>query len=191
MKNLRVLLGLSATLLMGAGFEKGNVTTITRISGDVTMRCRSNNGGGEESAHIRCDETLYDPGEFDFFVMDGPVAGQPDQAVLTARWPDGSTHAETQGFDAAKARSTRKFNLWANTLFQRALLDFGANDVHYELKQKRSGRALMSGDFKASGVSGEERRCPWRTYYSSDIHDCRGSTSRVCDRYFFEERDCK
>lgn len=179
------VMGLSSAQARNVGFEVGNVLEAVEIDGPLTVQCHDPNVGWD-TAYFNCYADLLDPNEYSYFKIEGQV--DADRVTLVARHEDGSTRTKSSAFEARKSRSKDRFNLWINTVFQRALLEFGKNQVSYQLE--KGSRVVERGTFTVTVKEGRARHCDHRTMFSSNINDCR-SGSFMCDRYFSEQNYCQ
>ena len=167
------------------GFSAGNDLTATTIQGDLSVQCQEN--GQFAFARFSCEMTVLDPAEYSYFVTDS--GGDADTITLTATWENGKTVIKKASFNPATGKSKDSFNLWIATLFQRPLLDFGKNKVHFVLS--KSGKTRQEGDFIATIHDGPSRRCRNGFQTSFGLNDCRSGGSIVCRNYFDQENYCK
>lgn len=181
MKNLiLLLLGLFSFNAFGVGFEPGNSFEAVEIEGDIMITCDDMASGRHDFVSVRCRDELLLPGEFVKFSGDKGL--DADEVSLTSKWEDGSTRTKTENYDPATGLSKSTFNLWIRTLFQRPLLDYGKNEITYELT--KDGSAVQSGRFEAQVAQGEKRVCSARHhFFSNSSQDCY-SPSNMCRRYF-------
>lgn len=181
MKNLILLaFGLFSTTVLAAGFQSGNSFEAAEVQGDISITCDDFSTGEHDFVSVRCRDEILNPGEFAFFQGDQGVSA--DEVSLTAKWEDGTTRTKTEDYDPATGLSKSSFNLWIRTLFQRPLLDFGKNEITYELKN--SGSTVQSGSFEANVVAGAKRVCAVRHhFFSNSGNDCR-FPANLCRRYF-------
>lgn len=111
-----------------------------------------------------------------------------DEAVLVSQRADGKTIEKTLPYDSTKGQTTRRANLWVNTLFQKALLDIGSNSVSYQLKQ--GGAVRASGSFNATVTPGPTYTCRNETWNSSTANDCT-FPDQQCRSYFARNNWCQ
>lgn len=165
------------------GFDVGNDFTVTPYFGHVTVNCR--NYSESATANYYCRGEQFGPAYFPHFVSRS--ARDADEVALLATWEDGSQHKKSSAFDSSTGQSKKGFNLWIRTLFQRPLLTLGENQVHYTLK--KDGTNVEEGDFNANVIREKSKTCYPKSYFSSNLSDCRDEAS-ICRRYFDEEDRC-
>lgn len=182
---LFTVLGLSSAQARNVGFEVGDVLEAVEIDGPLTVQCHEP-GVGWETAYFDCYGDLLDPNEYSYFKIEGQV--DATRVTLVARHQDGSTRTKSSDFDARKSRSKDRFNLWINTVMQKALLEFGTNQVTYQLE--KGSRVVERGTFSVTVKEGRARHCEHDTIFSSRLSDCR-SGSFMCDRYFRNQNYCQ
>lgn len=165
------------------GFEKGNSLTVTPVQGQVRVVCNGFNGNG--AAVYTCRDVLMKPGAYDYFV--GIRDARATKVELKAIHQDGSDRSKTLAYQGSRGRSDEAFNLWISTLFQKPLLEVGANTIKFRL-MGNSG-VYAEGEFQAVVTKSTMRECPAASYHSSDINDCNSQYS-ICQRYFNEHNSC-
>jgi hypothetical protein len=176
-----LFLTLLSTVSAGAvetGFETGNTFHAVALEGRVHVSC-NDPGRGQDSRFWNCFEVTLDPAEYAYFVTDS--GGQANSLELTATWDNGKVVKKSVGFDPAKGRSSRRVNLWIQTLTQKPLLDIGENQIEWRLS--RNKRVEREGRFTAKVIAGSSRACPLISVQSGDINDCL-NPGMVCARYF-------
>tara|TARA_R110000868_G_scaffold159516_20_gene388468 strand:- start:185 stop:718 length:534 start_codon:yes stop_codon:yes gene_type:complete len=151
-------------------FEHGTVYSATSLQGNVWVQC-----AGQPSEYRSCAGYDLEPGMYTTLVS----GADADKFQVEALHADGSTTKKKGKFDADSGKSSA-INLWIRTLFQRPLLEMGANTVRYTLTKK--GQVVEQGEFEVRVDRGARQVCPTGTIYSPG-NDC-GSTSYVCDMYF-------
>ena len=170
---------LAEIALADAGFRNGNEIDVTHYKGWVRVTgCTQGH-----QTHL-CRAADYDPGAFDRFMTSQRVVA--DRVKLTAFHEDGSKRTKKGKYDSNKSLSKR-FNLLVSTVFQRPLLEYGANTVRYELTNKRD--VVASGEFEANVNFLGERSCPdmWLSGWGST---CDNAAS-ACNEYFRRVTGCQ
>lgn len=188
MKKIILLLALFLCSKLWAttpGFRSGNEFRAVSVQGTISVRCVSPQGS--TTAFHSCRDNILYPGDLDFFYHPDKVAG--DKVSLRVEQSNGTIRESSKKYDSATGLSTRRFNLWINTLFQRALLNNGLNKVDYEVTQRGVITDMGSFDVLVS-KSDDVQVCRRRHYFSSDMTDCRSSQS-LCARYFREQNYCQ
>ncbi|OFZ20377.1 MAG: hypothetical protein A2Z20_07885 [Bdellovibrionales bacterium RBG_16_40_8] len=173
---------LSSSLVNAAGFSSGNNFFETRLFGEVTVLCTYPGRGGSRMVYCR-GETL-DPVEFDYFVLDEYVPAS--KIILKSREIE---ITKKMAYVSEKKRSKKQFNLWVWTLFQRPLLQYGENNIVYQLLD--GSKIVRDGEFKVSVQRGEDRQCRHRVMHSSSPDDCDFGSRSICDEYFRLENYCE
>ena len=167
----------------GVGFDAGNEFSATPLSGEVRVTCYDN--GRYDHATFRCRDEILEP--FDHVRFIGPDGLDADKVELSSRWESGKTRNKKKGY--SNGRSSGHFNLWIRTLFQRPLLDYGRNLIHFVMK--KDGKRVAEGDFTATVTKAPRRHCRYRSHYrSNNESDCRTGSS-MCGRMFREQNYCR
>ncbi|MGE0762846.1 MAG: hypothetical protein AB7N80_06180 [Bdellovibrionales bacterium] len=177
MKSLGLGILFWATTASAGSFEGQTSFTAVPIQGDLHVVCQ--NGTQYESRFVTCTDVILDPFDHGYFTAEKDTGA--DEVVLTSQRTDGKTVEKKIGYDSTKGQSTRRVNLWIETLFQTALLDVGTNPVSYELRQ--DGQVKASGQFDATVTMAERKTCPRGFESSSSMDDCR-FLDFMCTRYF-------
>lgn len=168
------------------GLEIGNQLETLRLDGTVRVMCREF-GGRVSIGYVSCRRWTLEPAESSRFKTDSNTGA--DRVVLKATHEDGRVVTKDGGFDSAKGVSQGRFNLWINTVLQRALLDVGHNDIEYVLK---NGDAIVKqGKFTVIVGEGQNRVCPLGHATSNDPNDCRFADSALCSSYFRDMNYCR
>lgn len=191
MKNaifIAILLLASWSWASEVGFQKGNERSSIIVEGDIVVVCDDPFQGGTQFGNFHCQRDILLPSEFDYF--QGPEGVRADEVTLTAVREDKSTRSKTIDYDTAKMQSSKRFNLWIISLFQRPLLKMGRNQVTYVMKRK--GKVTSSGQFEVNVNDGGVKACSRRGFYRSTVgSDCFGvGANKFCDQYFFENKYC-
>lgn len=166
------------------GFSGGSEFNVIPLDGSITVQC--NAGIESRVSHFDCNTEILSP--YDFAYFHGPKGIDADEVVLVATREDGSTRKKDGAYDANAGRSKKQFNLWVSTVFQRPLLNFGKNNVAYNLT--KNGKAVLAGNFDVVVKAGQPRTCTRRYYFSSSMQDCESNWS-MCQRYFADENYCQ
>lgn len=188
---MKIFLGLFGLVLstqlwaQTPGFRSGNEFTSVSIRGSVSVQC-SNHQGSSHAAYS-CSDNILMPGDFDFFYHPDKVAG--DKVSLRVEQANGRVRTSSKNYDAQSGMSKTRFNLWINTLLQRALLNYGVNQVDYEITER--GVITDLGSFEVVvNQSRNVQTCQRRHYFSSNLDDCRNGAN-ICARYFRELNYCQ
>jgi len=105
---------------------------------------------------------------------------------LVVNREDGSTKKKSKKFDSTSGESTKKFNLWIWSLFQKPLLKRGLNSIDFTLT--KDGDAVESGSFEVNVSDGGTINCR-RGWYWGSGSDCN-STTFICNQYLNDSRYC-
>lgn len=167
------------------GFAAGTKYESVFIYGELTVHCHE--GSQSDSMYAYCRQTILAPSEFTHFY--GPEGVKADKVLLIAKHEDGSVKEKKKKYNYKKGRTKNEVNLWVTTLFQRALLENGRNDITYVMKN--NGKNVASGEFVADVEIAPERRCRRRRIHSFRIEDCRGGSAKMCQKYFQLENYCR
>lgn len=184
------VLGVALPSSAHVGFAGGNRFHYAQAVGDVWVQCpTAGHPGyppGPATASYRCYGYTFGPAEAAQFI--GPRI-DADEVELTAYRADGSIRTKSGSYNGLRGHSVDAFNLWMDTVFQRALIGVGRNDVSWTLK--RAGQIVMSGTFLAEVFQGPGLMCPSVTQTSWDPQDCI-SPNRVCSDYYYNfGRQCR
>jgi hypothetical protein len=155
------------------------------VQGRLMVTCNDPHDGSSVASYF-CESSFLSPAEAARFKTgSGAVA---DRVKLTATRADGSVRSKDGDFDSAKGQSTKRFNLWISTLFQRPLLRAGQNEITYLLT--RGGEKVEEGRFRANVTGGPTLTCASGHITSAAGDDCRFS-HRVCEQYFSQNNWCR
>lgn len=167
----------STTLQAAVGFSKGERFSVISLKGQLSVKC--NYTGYEGSAYYTCESQVLEPATYDYFI--GPAISEANRVVLNAERADKSIREKEEAYIGAKGQSARAINLWASSVFERPLLNYGANKVTYKLM--KDNVVLEEGTFKVQIDGGSARSCPNHAINSTFPGDCESSFS-ICERYF-------
>lgn len=168
---------------VNTGFETGNEFTARLYRGQVSVSCISSND--HSIYYYNCSAEDLDPAQTANFVIAPGV--DADQVALTSTWENGKTVDKNTDFDSTTGKSKKKFNLWISTLFQRPLLDFGTNKIHYVLS--KDGKTQSEGDFTATVKKAPATTCRPASLMETFAGNCQ-SVTVMCQRYFQEVAQC-
>jgi hypothetical protein len=177
------------------GFQSGSRFFVEKVSGDLVVNCQEQYSppfnGGPFFGSARCTGFIMNPTDFDYFV--GPNV-DADHVSLWAEYEDGTKSKEkTEKYlpgvpENGSGRSKGAFNLGTRTLFQKPLLSFGRNIIHYALTKKKA--VIQSGEFVVNVIDGGSRQCPrYGRYYSPDSSGC-SFPERYCSNLLKDPRYC-
>jgi hypothetical protein len=183
-----VLIVLAAAMMLAQNsfaqtFASGSDFSSIPVSGQVTMTC--NDGSNSKTVSFQCRDISLSPVEYDFFVGPRVDANQVTLNVLRA---DGTSRFKTIDYDGSSGRSTQRFNLWINALFQNGLLSEGANTIDYRLT--KSSALVTQGRFVSNVRRGAPLTCPTASLNSTTLTDCE-TMYTTCQRYFAQFNYCK
>ena len=160
------------------GFESGHEMTTVLSQGNVRVFC--NGARGQTSAYLHCYSNDLTPSlRSKLMVTDGVI--NADKVKLTAFHADGSQRSKSSKFDSNEGKSTKSFNLWISTVFQRPLLESGLNRIVYQFMNE--DEVVADGEFEVVINRGEDRNCSYGTIFSHRDSDCRAG-SNICNAYF-------
>jgi len=175
---------LVSSQVFAAGLAGGETYQANYISGDISIRCSS--AGQSDYRTHRCFGSYLSPESWSKFVDNSGV--NADKVKLTFRDHKNKKRSKSSSFNSSKGESKKSFNLWVRTLTQRPLLKSGDNEISYALSKK--GTTVETGTFNVHVEDTPTRRCGYRSYYSSNMDDCR-FPSNVCNQYFREQNACR
>lgn len=170
------------------GFQSGSQFFVQKMTGDLSVNCPMNPpyNNGPFYGTARCYGSVMSPSERDYFV--GPKVDS-DHVTLWVQYEDGSKSKEkTEKYLPSLGRSKNSFNLGIHTLFQKPLLAFGRNIVHYSLTKKDT--VVQSGDFEVNVVDGGSKTCQRDGFfYAPDSGGC-SFPERYCSELLSDPRYC-
>lgn len=172
-----VCLFLSISIFAAPGFSKGDRFQVVTLRGNLSVQC--NLGSEVRQSNFQCETQVLNPASYDIFV--GSAIPAADKLVLTAQREDKSLREKEESYDGSRGQSQRAINLWASSVFERPLLNYGVNIVTYKLIKDKT--VHEQGVFKVQVESGSGRSCPTHSMSSGSAVDCESSFS-ICDRYF-------
>lgn len=181
-----VLFFLLSVLLKPAnavGFQSGNSFWGYAIFGEVNLRCQDSIS--VETVQYKCEDTHLKPATMDYFT--GPQGVKANQIELRVIQENKNIRVKKMGYNSVLAMSDSRFNLWANSLLQKPLLDFGVNEIEYRLYNNNS--VVYSGRFSIDVKYGGGLVCPKQSYQSGNMNDCRQPFS-FCQKYFADKNYC-
>jgi hypothetical protein len=181
-----LLISQAVALTAGAvdtGFETGNSFTAREYQGQVSVNCAAPDD--HRGYFYACDDYGLDPAMSAKFVT--APGTDADHVKLSATWENGKTVSKDTGFDAASGKSSREFNLWISTLFQKPLLNSGTNKIHYVLS--RNGQARSEGDFIATVQQAPVSQCGSGMVTEFNSGNCQNQ-QYMCERFFNEVAHC-
>jgi hypothetical protein len=171
--------------VFATGLQHGNEYQAHILTGTMYVTC--NDGRNHDTATIRCRGNYLSPAEFTKFVTDSGI--DADKVTLTYKDHKGKMKSKSSSFNSSKGESKKRFNLWIGSLFQRPMLNYyGENKIGYKLT--KNDEAVEEGSFIVNVEKLPTRTCRYRSYYSSNVSDCRSGSS-LCDRYFKEQNYCR
>jgi hypothetical protein len=185
---IRSLLSLFAVSMIGTsafavsvGFADGNQFNSATIRGTLSLTCYDR-FGNRQYQELYCEEETLDPVEMSYLTTSEPI--DADGVTLSATRKDGSMRMKTQGYDASKMRSTKRFNLWVSSLLQKPLLDVGVNRIEYNFV--KNDATVASGTFDATVTRGPMRTCPHGVEMNGQSCDID-----YCAHYFEDNNYCE
>ncbi len=155
------------------GFSSGDIFTANRFQGRVWAYCPRST-----RMHI-CRAGRLSPVPRDHFVFDGDI--DADEVVLSNTNDLGETRTKKSAYSTRHNKSSKRFNLWINTLTQRALLYIGENEIRYSMK--KDGDTIEEGEFTVHVEDGGMRYCRQGKVRFNNDRDCHNSFN-ICNRYW-------
>ena len=176
MKFVLLLSLLLVTLLAEAKFSKGDQFQFVNIDGVLTVQCV--NG----TTTITCRDTFMDPWPYDIFI--GPTNLSAQSVEIHS-----DTNGETQvaNYTGRQGRSA-EINLGVFSIFQKPLLNLGANNIRYALLDKNKA-VLETAIFQVGVTRGPSRSCLAKEIRPISSQDCDYPYS-LCQAYFKGQNDC-
>jgi hypothetical protein len=165
------------------GFETGDSFTATDYRGHVTVLCEDPTDHRSYFYSCRTESLLPAP-TARFVAQPGTNA---DHVTLISRWENGKTYSKEGRFDSESGKSITNFNLWIATLFQRPLLTYGTNQIHYVLS--KNGQPQAQGDFVATVQKAPAQTCRDDVLTELNASSCHNGPW-MCQRYFDEVARC-
>jgi hypothetical protein len=167
-----------------AGFVAGSEFRAHYLTGNLAVLCTE--GGRTDTTTTRCEYSYLSPDSFSEFSVNSDV--DADSVRLLYRNARGKLKKKDSEFDPSTGKSTKKFNLWHNTLFQAPILRSGSNDIIYELSKGRD--VIGKGTFTVEVLDMYPRSCPNDRLHSNKLSDCR-DTVIICRQYFRKHNYCQ
>jgi len=164
-------------------FKSGNQFFSVPVYGQVFIRCQNASSGEYKQASFTCSDLRLSPVEYDYFV--GPAGMNADRVVLTAIQQSG--HKVEKKISYQNNQSTKRINLWIQSLLQKPLLDEGLNRISYKLYSE--SQVVSEGSFDVPVVRGQSKTCPNGNIVSTTMSDC-DSPYTACQKYFYEYNYC-
>jgi hypothetical protein len=179
MKNIILLVSLlfSASVLADAGFTAGDEFEAHYVEGNLNLTCYGPQGQVRR-VYWRCFDSYLTPAMYTKFYTDSGV--DADNVKITSTNAKGNSRSKSSRFSTKKGQSKSTFNLWINTLFQRALLGYGTNTISYELS--KDGDEVESGEFEVDVIQQPAKYCQSAWYTSYNMNDCVNGNF-VCGQY--------
>jgi hypothetical protein len=153
------------------------------LQGDVDVTCFER--GEIKRAYHQCSGYLLNPGAYAHFYHNSSAPA--DRVTVSTVHKNGKIVQKRSAWDQEKRRSNDAFNLWVWTVFQRPLLELGANVVSFELT--RNGRSLEKGEMTVQVRDGGLRQCRYRRITTGNASMCNSSAA-ACSEYFDLENNC-
>ena len=190
LKTLLAFLAFSSIAQARIGFSLGDNLVATPIQGQVRVVCDGFNGSG--TAQYNCRDVVLSPNPYDYFVGPQISSGFGNERVeLMATQEDGTVRVKSAAYDALRGKSREAFNLWISTIFQKPLLNYGANNIRYKIyTAERANEVQSEGLFVVTVQKSAGRMCPSVEYTSTDFNDCNSQYS-ICQRYFDQYKYCQ
>lgn len=168
--------GLLLSVAMGASFEGVTDFHYDTYRGTAHIQCPVS--AVPNYARVSCADYSLEPFAFGHFTAGAMDA---DEVRLTSLRADGRTVEKSGAYDGKEGRSEKEFNLWIETLLQRALFDVGENQISYQLL--KNGEEVVKGSFVATVKKGSDIACSTETIFTQDQDLCV-YPQRACRQYF-------
>jgi hypothetical protein len=166
----------SSVFAQDVNLDRVGVIYSDEIDGIVDVFC------GNKSWHTyRCYESYLRGGDYGRVVVSN---GSIDADYVKLQ-RIGSRYIKGAKFNAKTGRSTGKFNLWIRTLFQRAMLKPGMNEIQYTFTKKK--QEVQRGSFLIEVKEGNSRSCQRGSIHTRDC----SSPDQACNQYFRKFNYCK
>lgn len=170
-----------------AGFSKGNNLKMVNLSGSIKVKSKCENHSRTPFTIIKCESNDLLQGNEDYFV--GPANRMATEVELVAKGASGEVHRKSSNYDGAAGKSADTINLWYSTMLQSPLLEVGANQVMFILKNE-NGQEIQRGTFLVNVDSQPALECDQKTYSSLTPFEC-SMTKPTCQRYFKQNNFCQ
>lgn len=168
MKLIALVLGLllTSSAFGAAGFTAGEEFKANHVEGVLDLTCYG--PGQTRRVSWICYDNYLTPAMYTRFYTDSGV--DADRVKITATNEKGKSRSKSSGFKSSKGESSSSFNLWINTLLQRALLSYGDNVISYTLE--KDGQEVESGEFDVTVTQEPKRYCQRAWATSHNMNDC-------------------
>lgn len=160
-----------------AGLTAGNEFEAHYNEGQLNLTCFGPQGQVRH-AYWRCWESYLTPAMYTKFYTDSGV--EADRVEIRSTNAKGNTRKKSSRYLSDKGQSKDSFNLWINTLFQRALLDYGVNTIEYTLT--KDGNEVEAGEFDVDVIQQPRKYCMSANATSHNMNDCVNGDF-ICGRY--------
>lgn len=168
------------TMAKDIEFNSEDSLNAISMSGVVSVRC--NNGQYPTSQILRCYSSFLENGNYQKLKI---LTSDKTDSVSLFNVTTG--RKKTVKVNSSTNTTSKAINLWVESLTQRALVNYGVNEIQYTLNYK--GQEVASGVYNVDVVKSEQRRCPnGFLYYSNSF--CP-SAYTACSDYFYRYRYCK
>jgi hypothetical protein len=161
-----------SSAVANVGFQSGDEFTSQDFVGSFTLFCP----GG--SKRVSCSGYGLSPAEFDYLTF--PATIDADKVKLTRISSRGSQRSKTSKVRNGEGRSSKRFNLWIRTLFQRPLLVMGNNTIKYNFE--KDGDTTAQGEFSVMVKEGPTMYCR-HIVMNGTSNDCNNPLP-LCSQYF-------
>lgn len=180
---IMVLLSLFLSLNIWAKdiqFNEQDKLNVITMQGVVNVRC--NDGQYPHSFIVQCYSSDLENGNYQKLQV---LSEEDVDRVYLHNKKTGIS--KNSIINSTTHQTTREINLWIRTLTQRALVDYGVNEIEYRLTKK--GQDVVSGIYQVSVEVSERRQCPNGFLYYN-YQRCPDQYS-ICRDYFYKYRYCK
>jgi hypothetical protein len=183
---MKTLIMLGALLLSSLGLAKDiqfndqDQLNVITMEGYVNVRC--NNGQYPSSQFFQCYSSNIEGGNYQKLQI---LTKEDVDWVYLKNSTTGIT--KNSRLNSESTETNNAFNLWIRSLTQRALLDYGVNEIEYRLTKNRQD--VLSGTYRVNVIKSEQRVCPQGFLYYGG-RQCPDRYS-ICRDYFYRYNYCK
>jgi hypothetical protein len=166
----------SSVYSQDVNLDRSGVIYNDEVEGVVDVFC------GNKSWHTyRCYESYLRGGDYGRVVV---TNGTIDADYVKLQ-RSGSKYIKSAKFNSKTGKSTGHFNLWIRTLFQRAMLKPGINEINFTFTKKK--QEVTSGQFSVEVLEGDTRSCQRGSVHSRECP----SPDQSCREYFRKYNYCR
>jgi len=180
---LLILFFISQSVTARVGFESGDHFFVHSVYAEVRVHCHT--PSENRTIVYDCHESVLLPTEVDFF--NGPRGTRANELILLKiQDPKSKRVAE---YNPQIGQSRNQINLWMRSVFQRPLLNLGANLIEFELFENRV--SVGKGTFSVLVSRGSSLNCTHTgVYQSNKIEDCQ-YPQKFCEDFIKVNNYCR